>query len=75
MKMKKTIAITLACAMVLSGTGNLFTPKKAKAASSYNLKNPTTNSSGVSVWDCIEMGEYPQNIIVNSANKEEVQYM
>lgn len=61
MKMKKTIAITLACAMALSGTGNLFTPKKAKAASAYNLKNPTTDSNGVSTWDCIYFGNYWQN--------------
>lgn len=55
------IAITLACAMALSGTGNLFIPKKAKAASGYNLKNPTTDSSGVSTWDCIYFGHYWQN--------------
>lgn len=61
MKMKKTIAITLACAMALSGTGNLFTPKKAKAASAYNLSNPTTDSNGVSTWDCIYFGHYWQN--------------
>lgn len=59
MKMKKTIAITLACAMALSGTGNL--PKKAKAATGYNLKNPTTDSNGVSTWDCIYFGNYWQN--------------
>ena len=61
MKMKKTIAITLACAMALSGTGNLFTPKKAKAASDHNLGNPTTDSSGLSTWDCIYFGNYWQD--------------
>ena len=61
MKMKKTIAITLACAMALSGTGNLFTPKKAKAASGYNLSNPTTDSSDLSTWDCIYFGHYWQD--------------
>ena len=60
-QMKKAIAITLACAMVLSGTGNQFTTKKAKAASGYKLNNPTTNSNGVSTWDCIYFGNYWQD--------------
>lgn len=61
MKTKKVIAITLACAMVLSGTENLFTSKNAMAASDYNLNNPTTDSNGVSTWDCIYFGNYWQD--------------
>lgn len=62
-KMKKTrkpIAILTMLAMVLSlDTGIVFN-KEVKALE-YDLENPSTDSDGITTWDCIYFGNYLQN--------------
>lgn len=61
-KMKKTrkpIAALMTLAMILSLESGVIMPRKAQAAD-YGLKNPTTDSNGVTTWDCVYFGNYWQ---------------
>lgn len=61
-KMKKTrkpIAALMTLAMILSLESGVIMPRKARAAD-YGLKNPTTDSNGVTTWDCVYFGNYWQ---------------
>lgn len=61
-KMKKTrkpIAILTTLAMILSLGSGVIMPRKAQAAD-HGLKNPVTDSNGVTTWDCVYFGNYWQ---------------
>lgn len=62
-KMKKTrkpIAALMTLAMILSLGSGVTMPRKAQAAD-HGLKNPTTDSNGVTTWDCVYFGNYYQS--------------
>ena len=46
-------------AMVLSLPTGITMPRQAQAAG-YGLNNPTTDSNGVTTWDCVYFGNYWQ---------------
>ncbi len=57
---KRMIAVVASLAMLLSLCGVTFmSQKEAKAAA--ELSNPSTDEDGVSTWDCIYFGSYPQS--------------
>ncbi len=56
---KRITALLATLSLVLSFFVVTGTGKPAKAAS--ELSNPTTDSNGVSTWDCIYFGSYPQS--------------
>ncbi len=58
-KTRKSIAILTTLAMILSLESGVTMPRKAQAAD-YGLKNPTTDSNGVTTWDCVYFGNYWQ---------------
>lgn len=59
-RIKKLLVSVLVCSMAF---GNIsYIPTIAKEnVQNYGLNNPTTDSSGVSTWDCIYFGNYWQN--------------
>lgn len=59
-RIKKLLVSVLVCSMAF---GNIsYIPTMAKEnVQNYGLNNPTTDSSGVSTWDCIYFGNYWQN--------------
>ena len=57
---KRSIAILMTLAMVLSLPAGITMPRQAQAAG-YGLNNPTTDSNGVTTWDCVYFGNYWQN--------------
>ena len=57
---KRSIAILMTLAMVLSLPTGITMPRQAQAAG-YGLNNPTTDSNGVTTWDCVYFGNYWQN--------------
>ncbi len=60
---RKSIAMLMTLAMILSLESGVTMPRKARAAG-YGLKNPTNtkeDGSGVTTWDCIYFGHYWQN--------------
>ena len=58
-KIGKPIAVLMTLAMILSLESGVIMPRKAQAAD-YGLKNPTTDSNGVTTWDCVYFGNYWQ---------------
>ena len=58
--LKRSIAILMTLAMVLSLPTGITTSRQAQAAD-YGLNNPTTDSNGVTTWDCVYFGNYWQN--------------
>ena len=58
--LKRSIAILMTLAMVLSLPTGITMPRQAQAAG-YGLNNPTTDSNGVTTWDCVYFGNYWQN--------------
>lgn len=58
-KTRKSIAILTTLAMILSLESGVTMPRKAQAAD-HGLKNPTTDSNGVTTWDCVYFGNYWQ---------------
>ena len=58
--LKRSIAILMTLAMVLSLPTGITMPRQAQAAG-YGLNNPTTDSKGVTTWDCVYFGNYWQN--------------
>ncbi len=59
-KTKKLIAFLTTLAMILSLGSGVAMPRKAQAAD-HGLKNPTTDSNGVTTWDCVYFGNYYQS--------------
>lgn len=59
-KIGKPIAILTMLAMILSLGSGVTMPRKARAAD-HGLKNPTTDSNGVTTWDCVYFGNYYQS--------------
>ena len=59
-KIGKPIAILTTLAMILSLGSGVAMPRKAQAAD-HGLKNPTTDSNGVTTWDCVYFGNYYQS--------------
>ena len=57
---KRSTALLMTLAMVLSLPTGITTPRQAQAAD-YGLNNPTTDSNGVTTWDCVYFGNYWQN--------------
>lgn len=57
---KRFIAILMTLVMVLSLPIGITMPRQAQAAG-YGLNNPTTDSKGVTTWDCVYFGNYWQN--------------
>ena len=57
--LKRSIAILMTLAMVLSLPTGITMPRQAQAAG-YGLNNPTTDSNGVTTWDCVYFGNYWQ---------------
>lgn len=57
---KRSVAILMTLAMVLSLPTGITMPRQAQAAG-YGLNNPTTDSKGVTTWDCVYFGNYWQN--------------
>ena len=59
-RIKKLLVSVLVCSMAF---GNIsYIPTMAKEnVQNYGLNNPTTDSSGVSTWDCIYFGNYWQS--------------
>ena len=61
--MKRGTAVLLTAALTLSalpGIAILQTAQTAKAAG-YGINNPTTDSDGVTTWDCVYFGNYYQS--------------
>lgn len=58
-KTRKSIAILTTLAMILSLESGVTMPRKAQAAD-RGLKNPVTDSNGVTTWDCVYFGNYWQ---------------
>ena len=58
--LKRSIAILMTLAMVLSLPTGITMSRQAQAAD-YGLNNPTTDSNGVTTWDCVYFGNYWQN--------------
>ena len=56
---KRSVAILMTLAMVLSLPTGITMPRQAQAAG-YGLNNPTTDSKGVTTWDCVYFGNYWQ---------------
>ena len=56
---KRSVAILMTMAMVLSQPTGITMPRQAQAAG-YGLNNPTTDSKGVTTWDCVYFGNYWQ---------------
>lgn len=59
-KTRKSIAILTTLAMILSLESGVTMPRKAQAAD-HGLKNPVTDSNGVTTWDCVYFGNYYQS--------------
>ena len=57
---KRSTALIMTLAMVLSLPTGITTPRQAQAAD-CGLNNPTTDSNGVTTWDCVYFGNYWQN--------------
>ena len=57
---KRSTALLMTLAMVLSLPTGITIPRQAQAAD-YGLNNPTTDSNGVTTWDCVYFGNYWQN--------------
>lgn len=61
--MKRGTAVLLTAALTLSvlpGSSILQTAQPAQAAG-YGISNPTTDSDGVTTWDCVYFGNYYQS--------------
>ena len=58
--LKRSIAILMTLSMVLSLSTGITMSRQAQAAD-YGLNNPTTDSNGVTTWDCVYFGNYWQN--------------
>ena len=58
-KIGKPIAVLMTLAMILSLESGVIMPRKVQAAD-HRLKNPVTDSNGVTTWDCVYFGNYWQ---------------
>lgn len=69
-EMKQTTAVVLSIVLMVSAVlGQL--PASTRAATSYGISNPVTDSEGVTTWDCIWFGNYWQN---NETTKEPIKW-
>lgn len=57
---KGKLALLLVCALAV-GMLPVGTSEANTARSGYGLNNPSTDSKGVTTWDCVWFGNYPQS--------------
>lgn len=69
-KTKQMTAVILSVVLMVSAVlGQL--PASTRAATSYGISNPVTDSNGVTTWDCIWFGNYWQS---NETTKEPIKW-